>query len=792
MEGIALLKRGCDVIKFSSKSSKPAVTLLRLSINEAELSWQRHGLAALKRKSEGRVLQIRDVTGLLVGRESATFQRAHDDAHGAVHLSLSLVLEGSRTSFDLCCVDEEQFGYLVAGLRALLSERDQRIADEQRKDLPWGGKALPSAPSKVPTVPTAPGDEGDEDVSDEKRARLKALKAELAASQAELAQVRHGQSSVERQKSAGTWAAEAEAAAKKAAELSATLRKTPPKQTPPRRSEADPDSPNSAGAAKSWLKAAEAAEGYGDVSEPEEEPEEAEEAEEAEAEEAEEAEPEEAEEAEEAEPEEAEEAEPEEAEPEEAEAAQEAQEAEEAEEAEEAVAEAEEAEEAELEEPEPEEAEPEPLSRNWKAAAEATSSLGDFGEPLDDEPSAETALDVPSTARAGPTEVGDFGEEVGDFGEPVAEEPRRPSPVKAAASAPKLAASPAKAEEGESEAAHRVAELERRVKELEAMLPPTPSQAGGHAAVGSTGTDDDSEAESDLGEPLRAAEALFAHADAPPLAEDEADALFRRVSKYGLGGVAGGADDEEDEDEVDRALRRALALSDESIALAKDTAEDLSIKPGTLKMAKDLFDDDAVEKPTKPVQRPAANPFGTSATKSKPPVPARSAEDAAAALFGSDDVSSPARERHPAVASYPFPQAAAANPFGSPAPSAAANPFGASAPAVAANPFGALAPAVAPARHSSKPEVSKQNPFGGGPPAPPPPAPPPPRAEVSKQASNPFGGGAPASASPPPRTHGSSGGKNPFAKAPAATTAPARKETAEEIAARMMAEIDDI
>jgi hypothetical protein len=285
VEGIALLKRGCDVIKFSSKSSKPAVTLLRLSINEAELSWQRHGLAALKRKSEGRVLQIRDVTGLLVGRESATFQRAHDDAHGAVHLSLSLVLEGARTSFDLCCVDEEQFGYLVAGLRALLSERDQRIADEQRKDLPWGGKALPSASSpKAPTIPTAPGEEGDKDVSDEKRARLKALKAELAASQAELAQVRHGRSSVERQKSAGTWAAEAEAAAKKAAELSAALRrKTPPNQTPPRRSEADADSPNSAGAAKSWLKAAEAVEGYGDVSEPEEE-EEAEEAEAAEAE----------------------------------------------------------------------------------------------------------------------------------------------------------------------------------------------------------------------------------------------------------------------------------------------------------------------------------------------------------------------------------------------------------------------------------------------------------------------------------------------------------------------------
>ena len=325
------------------------------------------------------------------------------------------------------------------------------------------------------------------------------------------------------------------------------------------------------------------------------------------------------------------------------------------------------------------------------------------------------------------------------------------------------------------------------------MLPPTPSRAGGPAAVGSTGTDDDSEAESDLGEPLRAAEALFADADAdadaPALAD--ADALFRRVSKYGLGVVAGGADDEDDEDEVDKALRRALALSDESIALAKDTAEDLSLKPDTLKMAKDLFDEDAVEMPTKPVQRPAANPFGSSAAKSKPPVPARSAEDAAAALFGSGDVSLPARARPPPVASNPFPPAAAANLFGASAPAVAANPFGASGPAAAANPFGASVPAVALARHSSKPEASKQNPFGGGPPAPPPPAPPP-RAEVSKQASNPFGGGAPASSSPPPRTHGSGGGKNPFAKAPAATTAPARKETAEEIAARMMAEIDDI
>jgi hypothetical protein len=79
----------------------------------------------------------------------------------------------------------------------------------------------------------------------------------------------------------------------------------------------------------------------------------------------------------------------------------------------------------------------------------------------------------------------------------------------------------------------------------------------------------------------------------------------------------------------------------------------------------------------------------------------------------------------------------------------------------------------------------------------------------------------PASASPPPRTRGSSGAnqlaikgdqgrssgakhpcasvhtrsvhtKNPFAKPLAAATAPARKETVEEIAARMMADIDDI
>ena len=54
--GLALLRRGVEVIKFSTKG-QPAVTLVRLSDDEKLLSWQAHGLGKLKRRNDKRVLE---------------------------------------------------------------------------------------------------------------------------------------------------------------------------------------------------------------------------------------------------------------------------------------------------------------------------------------------------------------------------------------------------------------------------------------------------------------------------------------------------------------------------------------------------------------------------------------------------------------------------------------------------------------------------------------------------------------------------------------------------------------
>ena len=160
-EGLELLQRGCEVIKFSQKG-KPSVILLRLSADEKELSWHRHGLSKLKLKTERRALQVEGITDLLVGRESAVFQKQRAGEKGAVHLSLSLVLAIGRESFDLSCADEEQFGYIVAAIRALLAERSERVASDERKALPWGGGlarpafAAESGESGPPPPPPAP------------------------------------------------------------------------------------------------------------------------------------------------------------------------------------------------------------------------------------------------------------------------------------------------------------------------------------------------------------------------------------------------------------------------------------------------------------------------------------------------------------------------------------------------------------------------------------------------------------------------------------------------------------
>lgn len=149
VEGIALLKAGSEAVKHSRKG-KPQKTTFRLSADERELQWEGHGmLARTGLDGHSRVLRLADVLEVLVGQESALFQRLGMLTAHEAHLSLSLVLlpsdpdasaakpaedrrsgdrmsrvgtglttfaapEPQRDSLDLSLQDEEQFGLWYA------------------------------------------------------------------------------------------------------------------------------------------------------------------------------------------------------------------------------------------------------------------------------------------------------------------------------------------------------------------------------------------------------------------------------------------------------------------------------------------------------------------------------------------------------------------------------------------------------------------------------------------------------------------------------------------------------
>lgn len=156
-EGVALLQGRCEVTKFS-RGGKASTALLRLSDDERSLKWQKPTKFKRLKAAAKRSIQVSEIAVIMVGRESDAFRLAGaGTAQGAAHLSLSLVLaptdsgERERDTFDLCCGDEEQFGLLVAALRALVAEegwaQDEalRIAEalEREKDKPWGGQGPP-------------------------------------------------------------------------------------------------------------------------------------------------------------------------------------------------------------------------------------------------------------------------------------------------------------------------------------------------------------------------------------------------------------------------------------------------------------------------------------------------------------------------------------------------------------------------------------------------------------------------------------------------------------------------
>ncbi|KAL3926170.1 MAG: hypothetical protein SGPRY_003422 [Prymnesium sp.] len=87
IDGIALLKtKGIQVVKFD-RTGVPRLTTFKISEDETQICWE----GKLKHKS----IELADVVELLVGHESAVFQRTSLRVPPAEHLSSSLVLTGA-------------------------------------------------------------------------------------------------------------------------------------------------------------------------------------------------------------------------------------------------------------------------------------------------------------------------------------------------------------------------------------------------------------------------------------------------------------------------------------------------------------------------------------------------------------------------------------------------------------------------------------------------------------------------------------------------------------------------
>ena len=175
VEGIAMLKAGAPAQK-SGRSGKPHATTFRLSDDEQKLSWDGAGLGKLNVLKGERYVRVSSFLELLVGHESAVFQRSGSAAAASnMHLSLSLVLSqalparpssmsdvrsevvgsapSERETLDITCDDEESFGLWVAALRALMAE--VRDAQFREAELDADGKPipLPASDSALPPPP---------------------------------------------------------------------------------------------------------------------------------------------------------------------------------------------------------------------------------------------------------------------------------------------------------------------------------------------------------------------------------------------------------------------------------------------------------------------------------------------------------------------------------------------------------------------------------------------------------------------------------------------------------------
>jgi hypothetical protein len=179
-EGLALLKGGAMALKHG-RAGKPKKTLFTLSEDESKLTWRPAageglGKLAVRRLSSSgapqRELAIADAVEIVVGRESAAFQRRANDT-GLEHLSLTLKLmaalpappsadgddkeddpSSSRETLDVSFGSEEQFGLWVAALRYLIKHR-QACAVQQKRQTELVGDLFRSAPARSTAPPPA-------------------------------------------------------------------------------------------------------------------------------------------------------------------------------------------------------------------------------------------------------------------------------------------------------------------------------------------------------------------------------------------------------------------------------------------------------------------------------------------------------------------------------------------------------------------------------------------------------------------------------------------------------------
>ena len=99
-EGIALLKQGCKVKKYSQNHRRATLTSFTLSEDEHTLSWDREGVGGMLSSLGGkrRSIELANVLEVIVGHERELFQE-HGQPSPSVpddlqtNLALSLILK---------------------------------------------------------------------------------------------------------------------------------------------------------------------------------------------------------------------------------------------------------------------------------------------------------------------------------------------------------------------------------------------------------------------------------------------------------------------------------------------------------------------------------------------------------------------------------------------------------------------------------------------------------------------------------------------------------------------------